>query len=223
MILPDNYILEYPPFKLDDTGMPVRVNVTVSMELLAISDINEVGQTFTAQFSLSISWLDFRLELFNMKEDMHMNTLTAGERESIWFPKLVFSNTKEKELTKNDDASYSLAMRENDFEFSSMTSTDNIYMFKGSGNQLSTSRVYNVEWICVYQLAWYPFDTQTCRMILEADGNSEFVDLNVGAIEYSGPMDLTQYFVKSTSMIKADNGTLDVVMVLGRRLFGLPI
>ena len=90
MILPENYILEYPPFKLDDAGRPVRVNVTVSMELLAISDISEVGQTFTAQFSLLISWLDFRLELFNMKEDMNQNTLTADERESIWVPKLVF-------------------------------------------------------------------------------------------------------------------------------------
>lgn len=90
MILPDNYILEYPPFKLDDAGRPVRVNVTVSMELLAISDISEVGQTFTAQFSLYISWLDFRLELFNMKEDMNLNILTADERKSIWVPKLVF-------------------------------------------------------------------------------------------------------------------------------------
>ena len=90
MILPENYVLEYPPFKVDDTGRPVRVNVTVTMELLAISDISEVGQTFTAQFSLFISWLDFRLELFNMKEDMNMNTLTADERESIWVPKLVF-------------------------------------------------------------------------------------------------------------------------------------
>ena len=90
MILPENYILEYPPFKLDEAGRPVRVNVTVSMELLAISDISEVGQTFTAQFSLLISWLDFRLELFNMKEDMKLNTLTADERESIWVPKLVF-------------------------------------------------------------------------------------------------------------------------------------
>ena len=90
MILPENYVLEYPPFKVDDMGRPVRVNVTVKMELLAISDISEVGQTFTAQFNLFISWLDFRLELFNMKEDMNMNTLTADERESIWVPKLVF-------------------------------------------------------------------------------------------------------------------------------------
>ena len=90
MIFPENYIREYPPFKLDDLGRVVRVNVTVGMELLAISDISEVGQTFTAKFSLSMSWLDFRVELFNMKEDMNMNTLTAAERESIWVPKLVF-------------------------------------------------------------------------------------------------------------------------------------
>ena len=105
-----------------------------------------------------------------------------------------------------------------------MTSTDNIYMFKGSGNHLQSSRVYNVEWICVYQLTWYPFDTQTCSMILDTDGNSEeFINLNIGSLEYSGPMDLTQYFVKSTSMIKTENGTVDVVVVLGRRLFGKKI
>ena len=66
------------------------MNVSVRMELLAISDISEVGQTFTAQFNLFITWLDFRMEMFNMKEDMNMNTLTAEERGSIWVPKLIF-------------------------------------------------------------------------------------------------------------------------------------
>ena len=90
VILPENYVLEYPPFKVDDMGRPVKVNVSVRMELLAISDISEVGQTFTAQFNLFITWLDFRMEMFNMKEDMNMNTLTAEERGSIWVPKLIF-------------------------------------------------------------------------------------------------------------------------------------
>ena len=82
--------MEYPPFSTDDKGQPIKVDVRIKMDLLSISDINEVGQTFTSQFHLSIIWSDFRINFHNLKSDQNMNSLTADERQSIWVPKLIF-------------------------------------------------------------------------------------------------------------------------------------
>ena len=89
-----------------------------------------------------------------------MNTLTTREKQSIWVPKLVFFNTKTKENTRNDDKSFTLARRDSTYKFSETDVKDNIYIFPGSDNPFVMSRSYDVEWICDYDMRWYPFDTQ---------------------------------------------------------------
>ena len=72
-----------------------------------------------------------------------------------------------------------------------------------------------------FHIRWYPFDTQTCSMILSPDGNNgEFIDLHDDGLEYLGPMDLTQYFIRSTGTSMSEEGSISVVVVLGRRLLG---
>ena len=62
---------------------------------------------------------------------------------------------------------------------------------------------------------------QSCAMILEPDGNSgEFVDLIADELKYLGPQDLTQYFIRQTSINKTMAGAINVEIVLGRRLLG---
>ena len=64
-------------------------------------------------------------------------------------------------------------------------------------------------------------------MILKADANlGEFVELQVGYLKYHGPVDLQQYFIRSTQMTKSNfnstntDGSINVEIVLGRRLLG---
>ena len=58
-------------------------------------------------------------------------------------------------------------------------------------------------------------------MILQPDGNTaEFIELVDDGLEYLGPRDLTQYFIRSTKMSKSQAGSIEVVVVLGRRLLG---
>ena len=58
-------------------------------------------------------------------------------------------------------------------------------------------------------------------MIFDSDGNSgEFVDLVAEGLNYLGPKDLTQYFIRQTSMNKTMKGSIKVEVVLGRRLLG---
>ena len=42
---------------------------------------------------------------------------------------------------------------------------------KGKENPFVLSRVYDVDWICEYDMAWYPFDTQSCGMVFEVGGS----------------------------------------------------
>ena len=46
---------------------------------------------------LTISWMDNRITYMNLKDDANLNTLTPLEKQSIWMPTLVFTNTKYRE------------------------------------------------------------------------------------------------------------------------------
>jgi len=92
---------------------------------------------------------------------------------------------------------------------------DNIYIFKGSVNPLTSSRTYNREMLCDYQLQYYPFDTQKCQMVLTIRKkqayflklqrgiyNSFYQVSHVrpkGTLDYVGPVNLAVYFIKDIS------------------------
>jgi len=118
---------------------------------------------------------------------------------------------------------------------------DNIYIFSGGENDLRLTRNLDTDFICQYNMALYPFDTQSCYMeyllplvendfcLLENDGLSykgistqEYV---VGffyyIMIYVGPTELTQYFIKGYEMsvkIIDERRGIQVTIKLGRRL-----
>ena len=64
------------------------------MDLTTVHPVlSQVKELFSAQFHLELSWRDFRLEFFNLKKSVDMNTLSREEIQSIWVPRLVFVNT----------------------------------------------------------------------------------------------------------------------------------
>ena len=66
-------------------------------------------------------------------------------------------------------------------------------------------------------MAWYPFDQQTCHVEMLLDGVLDnYADLLPGLLEFSGPKELTQYFVKNIQTKAA----VVVSITLGRRLLG---
>ena len=58
-------------------------------------------------------------------------------------------------------------------------------------------------------------------MLFDTEGNSgEFVELVPSELNYLGPQDLTQYFIRQTSINRTVTGFIKVEVVLGRRLLG---
>ena len=176
-------------------------------------------------FVLDLAWFDNRLQFYNLKYDDNMNTLTPEDQKSIWTPTVLFDNTEKQLTSRNDEKSFAKSIRLGNSTRSDNTYDEDIDIFEGKENPLRLSRAYDIEFICEYNMRWYPFDSQTCYMVILVDGSAgKFVDLVEDHIQYSGPKELTQYFVKKTDMRIQDFGPRMAVLVvsitLGRRLLG---
>ena len=69
---------------------------------------------------------------------------------------------------------------------SSQSFLDNIYIFEGSENPIQNQRIYEIEWICNYQIQWYPFDTQRCRMNLTLASSADLMmELQPGELRHT--------------------------------------
>jgi hypothetical protein len=98
-------------------------------------------------------------------------------------------------------------------------------------------RFYNQRFLCDYEMAWYPFDVQRCRLLLSMRrAFSPFTKLAAEGMSYGGPSGLTKYEVMETRMevrVRAGVGYSDkvvsweggqavaVTVVLGRKLLGV--
>ena len=101
---------------------------------------------------------------------------------------------------------------------------EDIEVYSGAENDITISRVYSIKFYCEYQIAWYPFDQQVCHVEMLMDGVLDnYADLIPGDLEFSGPKELTQYFIKNFVIKKGKIQTKKAVVVsitLGRRLLG---
>ena len=84
---------------------------------------------------------------------------------------------------------------------------------------ISYESSYTVEWLCDFQMEWFPFDTQSCTMqFLEAENSARLIP---EAVDYLGHQ-LPQHFIRSIAMCSAKlNGKEGVIVevILGRPIF----
>merc|ERR1712117_1010429 len=134
------------------------------------------------KYRMTLKWKDSRVEFRNLKQENFLNTLSTDEAGKIWYPRVVFYNTRDTEETKQNDNIYS-----------------------GIQNDLILSQVYTTSFTCEYDMGAYPFDVQKCSMIFIMQGNSgNFAKLHMTSLKYLGAVDLTQYFVKEYSFTDDD-------------------
>ena len=92
-----------------------------------------------------------------------------------------------------------------------------VHLFSGSENTLERIFERFVTWVCEYDMSWYPFDTQTCSMQFKMEN----VNLFPVHLQYTGPIDLSQYFVRRVMFCSGkhpDHQTVSVIFTFGRRL-----
>ena len=214
----DSYLKDMPP-----QGKSDKLKVFIAVNVLAILEISEVENFILLQLELKLSWNDNRLTMANLKDDKDLNTLTPELRNKIWMPEIVFYNTQKKLESLNDDKAFAIINRHGNHTKSPNSELQNAYFYRGSENPITISRVYDAEFICDFNMAVYPFDTQKCSVVLILKGNrGKFVQMMLDEMNYLGPIDLAQYFVKETKIteyeVPPNIAAVKVDIVFGRRL-----
>ena len=157
----DNYNQKISPFEYDYVNSKViPANVSISMAVMDIISISEVDLVYVLKFRFLMSWYDYRLKYYNLKQEQSLNTLSKAEIDRLWIPFVVFSNTENQESTTGDDNSQVTISREGNFTESSVNIMEEINIFEGIKNKITFQQVYSKTFKCVYKLQLYPFDTQ---------------------------------------------------------------
>ena len=195
-----------------------------SCDVMVIQDIQEVSQYMELKFRITMQWVDARVTYYNIKEDENMNSLSLDEQLSLWTPTIVFWNTKQQLRTKNDKNTFASIKQEGEGSIIGKEVNEDIAVFNGKETLIRINRVYSIRFYCEYDMRWYTFDQQTSQIQMVMDGVLEnYADLLPGVVQFSGPQELTQYYIMSYDMKKADiQGRKRVVVsiTLGRRLLG---
>ena len=161
LVLKKDYNKNVPPI---NSSHPY-VNVSVSIDLLSLVDINEPDYSIEIQFEIMLSWKENRAKYNNLKKVEALNALNQGDIEKLWLPEVIFENTDQKESTRLGvqwEWKTNLVVRKEQ-ERGTMRGPDVIdetEIFSGSGNSLVMNQSYTHTFQCNYELARYPFDTQ---------------------------------------------------------------
>ena len=135
-------------------------------------------------------------------------------------------NTRKNEQTVNDQMTMMQIHRQGDLKRAKITDLDNEFSFEGSQNSLTMQRIYAIDFECEYYMAWYPFDLQKCTIVIGLRSRDvNYMEILPDILEYTGPSDLSQYFVKEYRMIRnsmkymgKEQKAIIVEIILGRRL-----
>ncbi len=149
--------------------------------------------------------------------------MTEEEIKSMWVPEVIFHNTEAKVESIIDGKAFTTVKRHGEPTYPNLEQLHNAHIYPGKSNAITTSRVYSLKFLCEFDMAVYPFDTQSCFATLVMKGNSgKFVRLNASKVAYMGPIELTIYFVKnitfSNVMIQTDTEAVQVELKFGRRI-----
>ena len=194
------------------------------MNIIGFLEVDELGQTLKVTFEIRRTWFDSRLTFWHLQEDRDLNFLWEKNYERIWYPKIYFGNV---DGIKGSDERHLLYTLLRDMTITPTVrnpgTTDATYEFRGSEHKIERVQEYTGFWRCIFDLQWYPFDRQTCNMLMKMPRHYRgFVRLNPQKIGHKGnKAELTKYSVDEILFCSAANGTELVLSVtLGRPLLG---
>ena len=163
-LLENDYNNKIPPIGNAKDGNAIPTDVSISITLMKVVEIEEVDHSIHLQFQISLSWKENRLIYHNLKKQTSLNALTSGDIKTIWLPRVVYDNTDQKEDTRLGENwewdTFVTVTREGNFTRSDDKEVDEAEIFEGAENSLTMNQTYTWEFQCKYELQRYPFDTQ---------------------------------------------------------------
>ena len=167
LVLEEGYNKKVPPI---NSGNPVNVSVTI--DLLRLVDIDEGDYSIEIQFEIMLKWRDNRVKYHNLKQTAALNALSEDNIKNLWLPEVIYENTDQKESSRLGDGNWEwrtdvvVKREEENGVMSGLHSVDESEVFNGSRNSLVMNQTYTHTFQCNYQLSYYPFDTQVHIFLL---------------------------------------------------------
>ena len=72
----------------------------LSIDVVKVLNLEEVDESMVLKYRMTLKWKDSRLKFRNLKKENYLNTLSTDEAGKIWYPKVIFYNTRDTEETK---------------------------------------------------------------------------------------------------------------------------
>ncbi|KAF2353919.1 DNA-directed RNA polymerase phage-type [Trinorchestia longiramus] len=209
--LTHDYQASTPP---RDMNGNLKIHAVIQLESLRISTQSMVLVT---TFNLSLTWHDSRVTFYNLKPDHTFNVVPTNG--TLWSPVVAFVNTIDHAGTVTDEKTVMYAHRiqkssQEDDSFAKETE-----LFFGSENPLTSHRQYQASFMCDFDLSLYPFDHQTCLLLLQLSKSSfGYFDAKSSSVSYDGIAVLLEYQVgKVFLQVENDSNVIKIRVPLARR------
>ena len=75
-------------------------DIFLSIEVIKVLNLVEVDESMVLKYRMTLRWKDSRLKFRNLKKENYLNTIGKDESSKIWYPKVIFYNTRDTEETK---------------------------------------------------------------------------------------------------------------------------
>ncbi|XP_042213264.1 uncharacterized protein LOC121860243 [Homarus americanus] len=189
------------------------------VDLIRFSKIDDINLAFNMEIEISLSWPDRNLKFKNIKSEEGKNKLNEQEVEKIWSPEVEFLNVNNGELKMLKTGVYVKQTGNPDPPLFYDVQMDTIY--QPSSGQLVQRRQYYGSFNCHFKLFRYPFDTQTCIIVVKlASADTTVLELKNSSVVYSGMAELPKYEVQNIKIsLKNRSGyaVIEVMFQLERR------
>ncbi len=154
------------------------------------------------------------------------NEINLDEAKKIWVPRVTFFNTQLQKLNEINERTIFTVSRRTDPLPQILQKPQNTYTYDGAKNPIDYLHIYSEKFTCDYDLALYPFDKQSCRVILAlTEQDREVSRLIPKEIKYVGPVDLLQYYViktvSETATLFPNIRVVEVSIIFGRRILNV--
>ena len=176
----NEYQKNFPP-----VSNGTKTDVFVGMDIVSISNIDEMARTFTSKLKVSFHWRDQRMTFNNLNP--HGNFLRHSWLHQIWLPPVLFSNTKEFILiTEKDDAVVKI-LRQGPLSLNKASELNEGKTYRGAENDISLTASHQHEFDCSYDLSHFPFDIQKCSIDIKvADEFEQYITLKPKKLNFPG-------------------------------------
>ena len=145
------------------------LDIFISFDIFTLSEFLVASFSYTARFLITLKWYDHRVEFANLKPNMFNNLIGSPEKDSIWIPPLIFNNSERNTMLTLDrepgePRANILVEKLGNPRVAPPTILDETFFYKGSENLMVYRDEYNLKFNCIYELGYYPFDIQTCKV-----------------------------------------------------------